>query len=112
MGTHTILFPDDSAASSTPLDDAFVSAMNRIADKVLCPLGSASRAKIYWIGIRDLRNLERNANASPLRPSSAILQGSGTAVMVKTRSLPMTASGSVAGFPRSRKTSNGVGPEI
>ena len=38
MGTHTILFPDDSAATYSPLDGDLVSAKNRIADKALCPL--------------------------------------------------------------------------
>jgi|GEM_PF-5168263 len=39
MGTHTISIPDDSAAAYLPLNGDFVSATNRIADKVLCPLG-------------------------------------------------------------------------
>ena len=39
---HTISFPDDSAATYSQLNGAFVSATNRVADKVLCPLGPQS----------------------------------------------------------------------
>jgi len=39
MGTHTISIPDDSADAYSPLHGDFFSASNRIADKVLCPLG-------------------------------------------------------------------------
>ncbi|MDZ4849955.1 MAG: hypothetical protein SGI77_11775 [Pirellulaceae bacterium] len=39
MGTHTISIPDDSADAYSPLNGDFFSATNRIADKVLCPLG-------------------------------------------------------------------------
>ena len=35
LGIHTILFPDDSAASGAPLNDSLVSEANRIADKVI-----------------------------------------------------------------------------